>query len=222
MNNILEQVNSVCTVIRNSIKYPTTFKILLSKTRKVFKRKNFDLKIKTKRQPFLNHEEFYVNAYYDADDDKHNETPIEVLVYHNFDKNEIWDTKQTSELLVQIFDAVIHEYRHQRQSRSRKYLTFSQHPQTPYREYLLDPDELDAYALSIAIELCRNLGKFRALRYMQRLSYLSKFKIQNKFVSPNLNAYVQHFGGVEHPVIKRLTKKVYIRLKKIDTDYIFV
>ena len=222
MNNILEQVNSVCTVIRNSIKYPTTFKILLSKTRKVFKSKNFDLKIKTKRQPFLNHEEFYVNAYYDADDDKHNETPIEVLVYHNFDKNEIWDTKQTSELLVQIFDAVIHEYRHQRQSRSRKYLTFSQHPQTPYREYLLDPDELDAYALSIAIELCRNLGKFRALRYMQRLSYLSKFKNQNKFVSPNLNAYVQHFGGVEHPVIKRLTKKVYIRLKKIDTDYVFV
>ena len=222
MNNILEQVNSVCTVIRNSIKYPTTFKILLSKTRKVFKSKNFDLKIKTKIQPFLNHEEFYVNAYYDADDDKHNETPIEVLIYHNFDKNEIWDTKQTSELLVQIFDAVIHEYRHQRQSRSRKYLTFSQHPQTPYREYLLDPDELDAYALSIAIELCRNLGKFRALRYMQRLSYLSKFKIQNKFVSPNLNAYVQHFGGVEHPVIKRLTKKVYIRLKKIDTDYIFV
>ena len=222
MNNILEQVNSVCTVIRNSIKYPTTFKILLSKTRKVFKSKNFDLKIKTKRQPFLNHEEFYVNAYYDADDDKHNETPIEVLVYQNFDKNEIWDTKQTSELLVQIFDAVIHEYRHQRQSRSRKYLTFSQHPQTPYREYLLDPDELDAYALSIAIELCRNLGKFRALRYMQRLSYLSKFKIQNKFVSPNLNAYVQHFGGVEHPVIKRLTKKVYIRLKKIDTDYVFV
>ena len=222
MNNILEQVNSVCTVIRNSIKYPTTFKILLSKTRKVFKSKNFDLKIKTKRQPFLNHEEFYVNAFYDADDDKHNETPIEVLVYHNFDKNEIWDQKQTSELLVQIFDSVVHEYRHQRQSRSRKYLTFSEHPQTPYREYLLDPDELDAYALSIAIELCRNLGKFRALRYMQRLSYLSKFKIQNKFVSPNLNAYVQHFGGVEHPVIKRLTKKVYIRLKKIDTDYIFV
>ena len=222
MNNILEQVNSVCTVIRNSIKYPTTFKLLLSKTRKVFKIKNFDLKIKTKRQPFLNHEEFYVNAFYDADDDKHNETPIEVLVYHNFDKNEIWDQKQTSDLLVQIFDAVVHEYRHQRQSRSRKYLTFSQHPQTPYREYLLDPDELDAYALSIAIELCRNLGKFRALRYMQRLSYLSKFKIQNKFVSPNLNAYVQHFGGVEHPVIKRLSKKVYIRLKKIDTDYVFV
>ena len=222
MNNILEQVNSVCTVIRNSIKYPTTFKLLLSKTRKVFKIKNFDLKIKTKRQPFLNHEEFYVNAFYDADDDKHNETPIEVLVYHNFDKNEIWDQKQTSDLLVQIFDAVVHEYRHQRQSRSRKYLTFSEHPQTPYREYLLDPDELDAYALSIAIELCRNLGKFRALRYMQRLSYLSKFKIQNKFVSPNLNAYVQHFGGVEHPVIKRLSKKVYVRLKKIDTDYVFV
>jgi len=222
MNNILEQVNSVCTVIRNSIKYPTTFKILLSKTRKVFKSKNFDLKIKTKRQTFLNHEEFYVNAYYDADDDKHNETPIEVIVFHNFDNNEIWDTQHTTDMLVQIFDAVVHEYRHQRQSRSRNYVTFSQHPQTPYNEYLSDPDELDAYALSIAIELCRNLGKFRALRYMQRLSYLSKFKIKNQFVSPNLNAYVQHFGGVDAPIIKRLSKKVYIRLKKIDTDYVFV
>lgn len=222
MNSILEQVNSVCTVIRNSIKYPTTYKILLNQTRKVFKSKDFDLKIKTKRQKFLNHEEFYVNAYYDADDDKNNETPIEVLIFHNFDQNEIWDWKHTSDLLVQIFDAVVHEYRHQRQSRNRNYITFSEHAQSPFREYLLDPDELDAYALSIAVELCRNLGKFRALRYMHRLSYLSKFKIKDQFVSPNLNAYVQHFGGVEHPVIKRLSKKVYIRLKKIDTDYVFV
>ena len=222
MNVVLERVNQVCIGVRETNKKGVTFKKLIGSIRSKFKETNFDLIIKTKKDKYLDASEFYVNAYYDADDDKHNETPIEVLVYHNFDKNEIWDTKQTSELLVQIFDAVIHEYRHQRQSRSRKYLTFSQHPQTPYREYLLDPDELDAYALSIAIELCRNLGKFRALRYMQRLSYLSKFKIQNKFVSPNLNAYVQHFGGVEHPVIKRLTKKVYIRLKKIDTDYVFV
>ena len=142
MNSILEQVNSVCTVIRNSIKYPTTFKILLTQTRKVFKNKDFDLKIKTKRQKFLNHEEFYVNAYYDADDDKHNETAIEVLIFHNFDDNEIWDKQHTSDLLVQIFDAVVHEHRHQRQSRSRKYVTFSEHAQTPYNEYLSTPMKL--------------------------------------------------------------------------------
>ena len=218
----METVCGVCNLVRIKSKQGVGFHNLLSLMRKEFMVHGFEIKIKTRRHATLNHEEFYVNAYYDADDDKHNETPIEVLVFHNFDKNEIWDKQHTSDMLVQIFDAVVHEYRHQRQSRSRNYVTFSQHPLTPYNEYLSDPDELDAYALSIAIELCRNLGKFRALRYMQRLSYLSKFKIQNKFVSPNLNAYVQHFGGVEHPVIKRLSKKVYIRLKKIDTDYVFV
>lgn len=222
MNSILEQTNSVCVSVRRGCEFPTTFKKLLTKVRKEFKQRDFDLDIKTKRQKFLNTEEFYVNAYYDAENDRTNETPIEVIIFHNFDSDSLWDHKQVTDVLIQIFDAVVHEHRHQRQSRKRKYKTYKEHQEEPYVTYLADPDELDAYALSIAIELCRNLGKYRALNYMNKFSSLSKFKIQNQLVSPSLNAYVSHFGNIGDGLVKRLAKKVYVRIKKIDTDYIFV
>lgn len=221
MNSILERTNSVCTSIRHECGGLITFKKLLTKTRKEFKQNDFDLVIKTKRQRFLTNEEFYVNAYYDAHDDSQNETPIEVIIYHNFDELFLWDSKHVTDLLVQLFDAIVHEYRHQRQSRRRKYQTFSEHINEPYAKYLADPDELDAYAVSIAIELCRNLGKQRALNFMSKFVALSKFKIQNQLVSPSLNAYVSHFGNINDGLLKRLAKKVYIRIKKVDTDYIF-
>jgi len=222
MNSILEQVNSVCNAVRKTCDYPITFKTLLSKTRRIFKNKDFDLTIKSKRQKFLTTEEFYVNAYYDAEDDRTNETPIEVLIFHNFDDKLLWDRKHVTDLLIQLFDAVVHELRHQRQSRSRRYIVYSEHEQEPYHRYLADPDEVDAYAISIAIELCRNLGKYRALHYMGRLSSLSRFKIQNHFVSPSLNSYVSHFGSTKHELMQRLAKKIYVRLMKVDTDYIFL
>ena len=87
--------------------------------------------------------------------------------------------------------------------------------------YLTDPDEIDAYAFSIAIELCRALGKFRALRYMSRISTLARFKLNGRFVSPNLNAYVSHFDAND-PILRSIIKKVYVRTQKIDTDFIFV
>ena len=222
MNSILEQINTVCSKIRKDLKYPTTFKIILNNTRKEFRKAEIDLAIKSKRQKFLNYEEFYVNAYYDAEDDEIKETPIEVIIYHNFDNFFIWDNKHVSDLLIQIYDAVVHEIRHQRQSKKRNYVIYNETPHEPYGEYLSDPDELDAYAISIAIELCRNLGKWRALNYMSRFSALGKFKIQNQYVSPNLHAYISHFGDTKPDLIKKLAKKVYVRLKKIDMDYVFV
>ena len=120
-------------------------------------------------------------------------------------------------LLVQIFDATVHEFRHQRQSRKRLFEVFHK-PGT----YLDDPDEIDAYAVSIAIELCRSLGKTRALRFMPHLVSLSKLKFNNQYVSSNLYAYVNQFGNTSNPIIKRLAKKIYVRLQKVDTDCIFV
>ena len=80
---------------------------------------------------------------------------------------------------------------------------------------------MDAYAFSIAIELCRTLGKFRALRYMPKFTTLARMKIHGRFVSPNLHAYVSHFDLAD-PLLKTVAKKIYIRIQKIDTDFIFV
>lgn len=222
MNSIMETVCSVCNRVRSKGKHGTTFQEMLTGLRREFRTQNFDIKIKSDRSRKLNNEEFYVNAYYDAEDDSNNETPIEVVIHHNFDKGMIWDKQHATSFLVQIFDAVVHEYKHQRQSTKRKHVVYTTHIKAPYDQYLADTDEIDAYALSIAIELCRSLGKFRALRYMSRFHTLGRLKFSDRFVSPCLASYFGQFETIENPVMRILAKKVYVRLQKIDTDCIFV
>lgn len=217
MNSIMEMICGVCNIVRNNSKQGISFQNLLTKLRKEFRDQGFDLKIKSLRNNKLNHEEFYVNAYYDPEDDQNREIPIEVIVHHNFEKETMWDQKHVTDFLIQIFDATVHEFKHQRQSRRRMYESYWHH-----NSYLDDPDEIDAYSLSIAIELCRSLGKYRALRYLHRISTLAKLKFNDHYVSPNLSAYINQFKELDHPVLKRLAKRVYIRLQKVDTDCIFV
>ena len=224
MNSIMETICLICNRVRHKTKQNTSFPKLLVELRRGFKQAGLDLKIKSQIKKFLGTEEFYVNAYYDPEDDQNRETPIEVIIYHNFDKDVIWTNKQITELLVQVFDATVHEYKHQRQSRKRNYAEFWERADADheFHEYLQDPDELDAYALSIAIELCRTVGKFRALRYMPKFTTLARLKVQEQYVSPNLNAYVSHFEKPISPLLRRLAKKIYVRLMKVDTDHIFM
>jgi hypothetical protein len=222
MNAVMETVSAVCNQVRRKSKLGSSFQNLVVSLRREFRLAKFNLKIKSTRDKVLGPEEFYVNAYYDAEEDQNNETPIEVVVHHNFDNTVIWDTTQTTEFLIQIFDATIHEFKHQRQSVKRKYVIYSDYVKKPYKDYLEEDDEIDAYAFSIAVELCRALGKYRALRYMHRVSSLAKLKFNGKFVSPCLASYFGQFGDLTNPVIKRLTKKVYVRLQKIDTDAVFL
>ena len=222
MNSIMETVCWVCMQVKLKSKPGISFQNLLTLLRRQFRIQGFGLSIKSKRDKFLDSEEFYVNAYYDAEDDCNGEIPIEVVVHHNFDKDVVWDQKHATEFLIQIFDAVVHEYKHQRQSIKRKYQTYVAHTRSPYNQYLADPDEVDAYAVSIAIELCRNLGKYRALRYMGKFSSLSRLKFNDRYVSPCLASYFGAFGNLPNPVLKRLAKKIYVRLQKVDTDVLFL
>jgi len=175
MNATLERVNLVCNYVRESNKHGVTFKKLIGFTRTAFKLRDLDLNIKTKKDKFLSTAEFYVNAYYDAEDDFNNETPIEIIIHHNFNDTDVFSQTQITDFLIQIYDAVVHEYRHQQQSLKRNYEVDSDHDQSPYNEYLTDPDEIDAYALSIAIELLRHMNKERAKRYMSRITIMAKF-----------------------------------------------
>lgn len=220
MNSLLERVNYVCDTVRRQHREPISFKKLIGATRKTFKDHDFDLQIKTKKEKFLDHAHFYVMAYYDADDDFNQETCIEVFIHHNFNDVDQFQINQISDFLIQIYDAVIHELRHQQQSRQRNYETFSDHVQEPYSRYLSDPDELDAYALSIAVELLRAMPLYRAKMYMTRLGALAKMKINGQPLSPNLQAYYEYFG--KDQLIKRLAKKVYKHLETIDKRNIFV
>jgi hypothetical protein len=217
-------VCAVCTQVRNDAKQGVNFQSLLVMLRREFKRNSLLIKLKSARKQFLLNEEFYVNAYYDAEDDSNGDVCIEVIIYHNFDKDRVWDVTQVNDMLIQVFDAVVHEFKHQRQSKHRNYVIYYEHVDYThcFQDYLTDPDEIDAYAMSIAIELCRTLGKFRALRYMPKLSKLARMKVRDQYVSPNLLAYISHFGDMSNPLLRTLAKKIYIRLQKVDTDYIFM
>ena len=221
MNSLIERVNAVCKAIRLMNSEPITFKKLVAQIRREFKQQDFDLDIRSKKEKFLGECEFYVNAYYDAEDDFMGYTPIEVVVHHNFLDTDRFYPGQITDFLIQIYDAVVHEYKHQRQSSARTYEVFSDHDQSPYADYLADPDEVDAYAFSIAIELLRFMSKERAQKYMSRISVLSKMRTKGMFyVSPNLNAYIAHFGL--NPLVKRLAKKVYKHLEVLDKRHIFM
>ena len=220
MNSILERVYLVCTRVRELNSNPISFKKLVSQTRRQFKLADFDLVIKTKKEKSLDCTEFYVNAYYDPDDDSINETAIEVVVFHNFTDCDQFSGLQITDFLKEIFDAVVHEYKHKQQSMARNYYTYSDHNRSQYSAYLSDPDEVDAYAFSIAVELLRTLGRQRSQIYLTRISVLSKVRQGPKLVSPNLHAYIQHFGL--NQMVKRLSKKVYKHLETIDSRYIFV
>lgn len=220
MNSIIERVNTVCQSVRSTNSEPISFKKLVGQLRKTFKDHDLDLMIKTKKDKTLETGGFYVMAYYDPEDDFNHDTPIEVIAYHNFPDTDYFSKVQITEFLIQIFDAVVHEFRHRHQSIKREYITYSAHESSPYKEYLSDPDEVDAYALSIAIELLRHIDPYRAKKNLTRISIMSKMRRGTEFVSPNLRAYIDHFGLSD--LTKRIAKKVYKHLGTLDKQHIFM
>jgi hypothetical protein len=200
----------------------TTFTKLLFKIRQTFRKYDIELLLKTKTIGTLEPNEFYVNAYYDQEADKENECAIEVYVYHNIKPDDTFEHYQTGQFLVQIFDAVTHEFKHRLQSRARSYKpNHNLSTDTESADYLADPDEIDAYSMSIAIELIRNLGKTRSLQYLRRASRLANIRPKGLYASPSLFHYFKTFGSVDHPVIRKLIKKIYLNLESLDTDVIF-
>jgi len=195
------------------------FKNLIAHIRKGFS--SLDLKIKTKRINDLEPNEFYVNAYYDAEDDANGFCPIEVVILHNIYPDNYFEHSQTGQLVVHLYDAIVHELRHQYQSRCRNYLALTHGSTDDVQVYLSDPDEVDAYALSIAIELIRNLGRTRSIQYLHRASRLALIRPKGLYASPNLFAYFEAFKHTDHPVVQKLIKKVFLNLESLDKNAIF-
>ena len=191
-----------------------TFRKLIHQIKKEFKARSIHLELSTSRINKLESSEFYVNAYYDAESDRDGDCAIEVVIFHKIANDAIFEFDQSSQLIVQVYDAVAHEFRHRVQSEKRNYISSSQK-----RDYLEDPDELDAYALSIAIELIRNLGKFRSISYLRRASRLAKARPKGLYASPTLFQYYAEVTNQK--VLNKLSKKVYLNLLAIDETAIF-
>lgn len=219
MNNLLERVNNVCETVRAKCPDPVGFKKLISLTRSTFKSNDFNLYIRTKREKFLDVDKFYVMAYYDSYEDAQGDVPIEVYVHHNLTGEEVFGPHQVTNFLTEIYDAVVHEHRHRHQSFKRNFEEYETHTRHPYEQYLSNCDEIDAYAVSIAIEMLRVMSKERAQKYMGRISVMSKMRQGPVFAIPMLRAYIGQFGF--NPLIRKLSKKIYKNLDLIDKKFIF-
>ena len=220
MNIILERVYNVCKKVREQSPEQINFRNLIGRTRNTFKLHDFDIAIKSKKDKDLDLDKWYVVAYYDSENDFNMDTAIEVIVHHNLKGDEPFGPHQVTAFLTEIFDATVHEFRHQYQSMRRDHNQYCEHIETPYKAYLADDDELDAYAFSIAIELLRTMDPDRAKRRMGRISVLSKMRTGSQFSSPQLRAYIGHFGL--NTLTKKLSKKIYHHLETIDKRYVFV
>jgi hypothetical protein len=220
MNIILERVYSVCKKVREQSPEQINFRNLIGRTRNTFKLHDFDIAIKTKKDKTLDVDRWYVDAFYDSENDYNMDTAIEVIVHHNLKGDESFGAHQVTAFLTEIFDATVHEFRHQYQSMRRDHNQYGEHFDTPYELYLADDDELDAYAFSIAIELLRTMDAERAKRRLSKISVLSKMRTGSQFSSPQLRAYISHFGL--NLLTKKLAKKIYYHLETIDKRYVFM
>lgn len=222
MNNFLYDIREVCTDIMSKSCPSTTFRRMVNLTKREFRRHNIDIVIKTKLIATLELNEFYINAFYDQESDELNECAIEVIVYHNIKCDVVFEHYQAGQFLVHVYDAVVHELRHKEQAHSRNFIN-NPHivDESKISSYLSDPDEIDAYAISIAIELTRNLGIERSLEYLHRASRLAHIRPKGLFASATLFHYFRVFGSQSNPVLKKLVKKVFLNLLELDSRAVF-
>lgn len=180
-----------------------------------------DVVITMQKSPNVDANSLNLNAYYDPDYDKLNDSPFEVTVIFSSNKPTITMNKQGwQEFAQKVIDFLEHEMIHQAQYRSRAF-----HPGRPYRsrhenpeikksqEYLGNPDEIEAYAYNLSRELLRktNNDYDHTIRLLKNFRQTAMTRDQaGRLLSPDLFAYFKDFEfNTTHPVLKKLMKKTY-------------
>jgi hypothetical protein len=162
------------------------------------------------------------NAYYDPDADQDGDTPIEIeLLFSSKDKKRMDIDNEGFDVLIKIMAKnIAHELLHKSQYSNRRYVETK-----PFKvskggdpkvataqKYLGNSDEIEAYGHNIAVELMNNLGSRK-----KALTALRNFVKIPPDKSPDLYAYLVAFGmDKDHPVLKKLVKKVILFLKELD------
>jgi hypothetical protein len=160
-----------------------------------------------------------LNASYDPFDDEDELDPFTIdLVFSHKDKTLEFTPDGINNINDRILDALEHEMIHMRQYRSRDfvkqrlYRTKSKEPDVKRaREYLGNDDEIEAFAKNISSELIRKADKDGALELLKMANKTAGFRDEMGYLlSPNLLGYMATWGfDTQHPVIKKLLKKVY-------------
>lgn len=159
-----------------------------------------------------------LNGFYDSGLDEYGDVPIELyLVTNPNDQVIILDDEGFDIVMKRIADSLIHEVIHMKQSRARNFLEVDDMAYTQVDDeieeaqlYLGAADEIDAYGFNIACELLDNNDLQTSLKKLEKPTAI---KMED---SINLWAYIHTFAkDPNHPVIRRLVKRVYKNLHQI-------
>lgn len=176
-----------------------------------------DIKVKTARDSNVDLDQVIISGFYDPDDDE--EGLAAVTVYANYNPLQVtirladvnWE-----KICLDLIECVGHEVIHQHQFRNRNfdvcnYIFASKTPIEEKRdaqEYLGNPDEIEAYGYSIAIEMY--------------LKYNGK-KLTSKHVGQSqvFKTYCAAFG-TNHIVVKNLLEYALKYFKHLNGEEIYV
>jgi len=174
-------------------------------------------RVEMELSPHVDVGDMNASAAYDQDDDEDGEIPFEItLVFSN--KEDRMAVNDPNPLINRILDMMKHEMIHQKQARARDFEDHTQGKDNRNMnyEYMSRPDEIEAYAMNIADELVRQVGKEDAIALLRMANKTAQFKDEmGNFLSPDLFAYMGMWNfDSKHPVIKRLLKKIYQYISK--------
>jgi len=169
-------------------------------------------RVEMELSPHVDKGDMNASAAYEQDDDEDGEIPFEItLVFSN--KEDRMAINDPNPLINRILDMMKHEMIHQKQARARDFEDYTQgkDKRNMNYEYMSRPDEIEAYAMNIADELYRQVGKEDALKLLRMAGKTAQFKDEmGNFLSPDLFAYMGMWNfDSKHPVIKRLLKRIY-------------
>lgn len=174
--------------------------------------KKFKVDVTHAETPEVEANDVDFNGFYDSGLDENEDPPIEIYIITNsYDSFLILDEEGFEIIMRRLADSIIHELIHMKQSRARDFLevddmAYATDTDDEIEEaqlYLGTPDEIDAYAYNIACEL---LDTGDLVSSLKRLEKPTQIKIED---SQNLWAYIHAFSDVNHPVMKRLIKRIY-------------
>lgn len=146
----------------------------------------------------LDADDFTIGGAYESTDDEQHKKPFTFHFIVNHEKDQPWliTNQLAADIAVDLIETISHEYRHQYQYRSRRFMLPRAYKSTESdpnlraeQEYLGNTDEIDAYAYNIAVKMKLGLG-----------------------ISRDLSVYVKTFK--DNPkVLNRLHKKI---IKNLD------
>ncbi len=183
--------------------------------------KHFSIaKVTVVRTAQLKEGELSISAHYDPELDEEGDTAVFITLVFSQEgpASFTWSDNSKKYFLNKLKDALKHEVLHMKQFRNRGFHSGSDgyDDSTTEKEYMSRPDEIEAYAMNIGDEFIRKVGKDGAVDLLRMAKKTAQFKTKvGQFLSPDLLAYFALFNfDSNHPVIKRLLKKIYIHIQE--------